>query len=104
LSSAVKRIIWWVFTGSRGGPNRAKLVVAVKEQPMNANQIAVNLGMDYKTVRHHLNVLVKNHMLIPVGEGYGAMYFVSPELEQNYDEFIRIWEKIGQQNSRPNLT
>ena len=69
--------------------------MAVKETPMNANQIAANLGMDYKTVRHHLSVLVKNHMLIPVGGGYGAMYFVSPELEQNYDEFIRIWGKIG---------
>jgi len=51
--------------------------------------------MDYKTVRHHLNVLVKNHMLISVGDGYGAMYFVSPELEQNYDEFTKIWEKLG---------
>jgi DNA-binding transcriptional ArsR family regulator len=100
LSSAVRRIIWWVFTGSRGGPNRARLVVAVKEQPMNANQIAANLGMDYKTVRHHLNVLVKNHMLISVGEGYGAMYFISPELEQNYDEFVRIWGKIGQAYSK----
>jgi DNA-binding transcriptional ArsR family regulator len=97
LSSAIRRIIWWVFTGSRGGVNRARLVVAVKEQPMNANQIAGNLGMDYKTVRHHLNVLVKNRMLIPVGEGYGAMYFIAPELEQNYDEFIRIWEKMRQQ-------
>ena len=71
--------------------------MAVKEQPMNANQIAAKLGMDYKTVRHHLTVLVKNHMLIPAGEGYGAMYFLSPELEQNYDEFNKIWGKIGQQ-------
>lgn len=100
MSSAVRRIIWWVFTGSRGGPNRARMVVALKREPMNANQIAAKLQMDYKTVRHHLNVLVKNHMLIAVGEGYGTMYFVSPELEQNYDEFIRIWEKTGQQ---PNL-
>ena len=62
---------------------------------MNANQMAADLGIDYKTVRHHLNVLVKNHMLVSVGEGYGAMYFLSPELEQNYDEFTKIWEKIG---------
>ena len=97
MSSAVKRIIWWVFTGSRGGPNRARLVAALKDKPMNANQMAAQLGMDYKTVRHHLNVLVRNHMLVSVGEDYGAMYFISPELEQNYDEFIRIWGKIGQQ-------
>jgi DNA-binding transcriptional ArsR family regulator len=78
--------------------------VAVKAQPMNANQIAANLGMDYKTVRHHLNVLVKNHMLISAGEGYGAMYFVSPELEQNYDEFTTIWAKINRQEGLPNRT
>ena len=99
MSSAVRRVIWWVFTGGRGGPNRARLVTVVKEQPMNANQIAARLGMDYKTVRHHLSVLLKNHMLVSVGAGYGAMYFVSPELEQNYDEFIKIWEKIRQQYS-----
>lgn len=95
MSSAVRRLIWWVFTGSRGGLNRARLVVAVKEQPMNANQIAERLGMDYKTVRHHISVLTRNHMLVAAGEGYGAMYFVSPELEQNYDEFTKIWERIG---------
>jgi len=99
LSSAVRRIIWWTFTGSRGGPNRARLIVAIKEKPMNANQLATQLGMDYKTVRHHLNVLYKNHLLIGVGEGYGTMYFISPELEQDYDEFLRIWEKMGQEQA-----
>jgi DNA-binding transcriptional ArsR family regulator len=62
---------------------------------MNANQIATHLGMDYKTVKHHLHVLLKNHLVVGAGEGYGTMYFVSPELEQNYDEFLRIWAKIG---------
>jgi DNA-binding transcriptional ArsR family regulator len=69
--------------------------MVLKEQPQNANQLAQRLGMDYKTVRHHIRVLLKNHMLTEVGEGYGAMFFVSPELEQNYDEFERIWERMG---------
>jgi DNA-binding transcriptional ArsR family regulator len=64
---------------------------------MNANQLATRLGMDYKTVRHHLTVLLKNHLVVAVGERYGEMYFISPELELNYDEFLRIWEKIGRQ-------
>ena len=51
--------------------------------------------MDYKTVRHHLGVLLKNRLIIEVGEGYGSLYFPSPELEQNYEEFAKIWEKIG---------
>lgn len=95
LSSAVRRIVWWVFTGNRGGPNRGRVVVALKERPLNANQLAKELSMDYKTVRHHLKVLLKNHLLVEAGEGYGAMYFISPELEQNYDEFLKIWKRIG---------
>ena len=95
MSTAIRRIIWWVFTGNRGGTNRVRLVAVLKEQPQNANQLAQRLGMDYKTVRHHLRVLLKNHMVTEVGEGYGAMYFVSPELEQNFDEFLRIWERMG---------
>ncbi len=62
---------------------------------MNANQLAEKLGMDYKTIRHHLNVLLKNRMLLYSGEGYGAMYFIAPELEQNYDEFLKIWSRIS---------
>ena len=95
MSSAVRRIIWWVFAGNRGGVNRGRIVISIRERPLNANQIAQALEMDYKTVRHHLDVLSKNHMILEVGEGYGSIYFISPELEQNYDEFVRIWEKIG---------
>lgn len=95
MSTAIRRVIWWVFTGNRGGINRARLVVVLKEQPQNANQLAQRLGMDYKTVRHHLRVLLKNRMVTAVGDGYGAMYFVSPELDQNYEEFLRIWDRMG---------
>ncbi len=95
MSSAVRRILWWIIGGNRGGPNRARIILAIRDQPLNANQLANELGMDYKTVRHHLSVLKKNRMILEVGERYGSMYFLSPELEQNYEEFVRIWERIG---------
>jgi DNA-binding transcriptional ArsR family regulator len=62
---------------------------------MNANQLAETLGMDYKTVRHHLTVLSKNRLILSEGEGYGTMYFLSPELEHEYNEFAKIWDRIG---------
>lgn len=95
MSTVVRRILWWIIAGNRGGPNRARIILSIKERPLNANQLANELQMDYKTVRHHLNVLKKNRLILEVGEGYGSMYFLSPELEQNYEEFLKIWERIG---------
>ncbi len=68
---------------------------------MNANQLAEKLQMDYKTVRHHVRVLSKNRMIVVQGEGYGTMYFVSPELEECYDEFLKIWDRIGKNSKMP---
>ncbi|MGA8856694.1 MAG: winged helix-turn-helix domain-containing protein, partial [Candidatus Bathyarchaeia archaeon] len=95
MSTAVRRILWWVVAGNRGGANRARIILAIRNQPLNANQLAQRLGMDYKTVRHHLSVLLKNRLILEVGESYGSLYFLSPELEQNYEEFVKIWERIG---------
>jgi DNA-binding transcriptional ArsR family regulator len=64
---------------------------------MNANQLADTLGMDYKTVRHHLTVLSRNRLILSEGEGYGTMYFLSPELELEYDEFVKIWDRLHTQ-------
>jgi len=60
---------------------------------MNANQLAQKLEVDYKTIRHHIRVLLRNHLIIEVGNGYGALYFISPELEEAYDEFLKILDK-----------
>jgi len=35
-----KRILWYVFAGSKGGNNRIKIVDLLKERPYNINQLA----------------------------------------------------------------
>ena len=85
----------WLIAGTRGGPTRAKIIEALKETPQNANQLATLLKMDYKTMRHHLDVLVKNRIIISMGDRYGETYFLSQTLEDNYSVFEEIVKKIG---------
>ena len=70
----MEAVLWYVFVGTRGGENRARLLRALDEQPRNPNQLADDLNLDYTTVRHHLDVLVDNDILRNSGDEYGAVY------------------------------
>ena len=91
----LKHVLQWLIAGSRGGGNRAKIIVAVRDEPMNANQLCDVLGVDYRTVRHHLDVLEKNGLVTTLGKRYGKMYFVSAELDESYGDFEEILKRIG---------
>ena len=94
---SLKYLLGWLIAGTRGGASRAKIIEALKATPQNANQLATALGMDYRTIRHHLKVLEKNKIITTAGEGYGTTYFLSPVLEENYGVFEeivnRMWKK-----------
>ncbi|MEM0313116.1 MAG: winged helix-turn-helix domain-containing protein [Candidatus Bathyarchaeia archaeon] len=93
-SRPIKYLLGWLIAGTRGGRTRAKIIMALKEAPQNANQLANRLKMDYRTIRHHLEVLEKNRLITSVGEGYGTTYFLSQMLEENYALFEEIVNKI----------
>lgn len=88
-----KKTIWWMFGVTKGGIQRAHIVKSLKEMPSNANKIAEKLKWDYKTVRYHLDMLVKNKFAVRRGAPI-AMYFLSDEFEEKYDEFLKIYEQI----------
>jgi DNA-binding transcriptional ArsR family regulator len=94
---SLRYLLGWLIAGTRGGPTRAKIIEILKETPQNANQLANQLGMDYRTIRHHLKVLEKNRVVTTAGEGYGTTYFLSPAMEENYgifEEIVkRMWKK-----------
>ena len=93
-SRPFKYLIGWLIAGTRGGLSRAKIIQALNQTPQNANQLANLLGMDYRTIRHHLQVLEKNRLITSAGEGYGTTYFLSPVMEENYAMFEEIVNKI----------
>ena len=92
---SLKYLLGWLIAGTRGGPTRAKIIAALKQTPQNANQLATLLKMDYKTMRHHLDVLEKNKIITSIGDRYGATYFLSQAMEDNYVMFEEIANKIG---------
>ncbi|MEM3464914.1 MAG: winged helix-turn-helix domain-containing protein [Candidatus Jordarchaeales archaeon] len=76
--------------------NRARIVKALKERPYNANQLAELLGLDYKTVRHHLKVLEDNGIIVCTKiMKYGSVYMLTEEMENIFEEFREIWDRIG---------
>ena len=90
----LKYLLGWLIAGTRGGVTRAKIITTLKETPQNANQLANRLGLDYRTIRHHLGVLEKNKIITSAGDGYGTTYFLSQTMEENYAAFEEIREKI----------
>jgi DNA-binding transcriptional ArsR family regulator len=91
---SVKRLLWFLFAGSRGGDNRIRIIDLLKEHPYNINQLAEALRLDYKAVQHHITVLEKNNVINKMGEKYGILYFISNYLEANIDAFNDIKSKI----------
>ena len=90
-----KRILWFLFASTRGGFTRAKIMNLINEIPANANQISTYLNLNYKTIIHHLNVLIKNGLIITDDKGvYGSTYFPTPLMEQNFQLFDEILEKV----------
>jgi DNA-binding transcriptional ArsR family regulator len=87
-------LLHWLIVSTRGGMNRARIIRALRDEPQNANQLGNLLGLDYRAVRHHLRILEENRIVMSIGERYGKMYFLSPEMEENYALFKEIWTKF----------
>ncbi len=87
--------LWYVLTGTRGGENRIRILQAVADRPRNANQLAEDLELDYKTVRHHLDVLTDNDMIEKSGDDYGAVYLPSDRVQANWDTVEDICKRVN---------
>ena len=85
--------LWRLITGTRGGSTRAKIIKILKEKPQNSHQLATLLELDYKTVRHHLEVLKKNRVITTFGDNYGTTYFLSKAIEDEYSAVEAILNK-----------
>lgn len=99
----IRRLLWFLLGGKRGGENRARIIQSVRVRPRNLNQLAIDLDLQYKAVQHHVHILLNNSLLIPSGEGYGTLYMLSPWLGHHIELFDEVCESIGIRKLLKNL-
>ena len=89
-----KIVFWLLFVRSRGATNRIKIMSALRKRPSNRNQLAKELGMEYKVIQHHLKVLEKNNLVIKTGNRYGLIFCVSALFENGEFVFDEIVDRL----------
>jgi DNA-binding transcriptional ArsR family regulator len=92
----LKRVLWYLIGNTKGGANRARILELINSHHANPNQISFELKLDYKTIIHHLSVLVENGLvIIQAKESYGAAYFLTPLMKRITIRSRRFWSKLG---------
>lgn len=86
-SNKQNKLLCYLIEGTRGGKTRALILRRLAEKSYNAHQLANTLKMDYKTIRHHLEVLVKYGMITRNHDGYSDLYFISNNIAESLNSF-----------------
>ncbi len=89
-----RKLLLYLFTGTRGGYTRLRIIMLLIERPLNTHQLSKELGLDYKAIQHHMKVLEKNNLVIKVGDKYGAIFHLSNFLEINIRALDEAIEKL----------
>ena len=91
---ASRKLLLYLFTGTRGGYTRLKIIMNLEARPLNTHQLSKEIGLDYKAIQHHMRVLEKNNLVTKVGEKYGAIFHLSNFLEINIECLAEVIEKL----------
>jgi predicted transcriptional regulator len=83
-----------VFTGMGGRYTRLRIICAITENPMNTLNLSEELGLDYKTIKHSINVLEKNNLILRKGTGYSDMFFPTELITANLPTLYAVIRKV----------
>jgi len=95
-----RKLLFYLFTSTRGGFTRLRIIMMLLENPLNTHQLSKDLNLDYKAVQHHMKVLEKNNMVSKIGEKYGVIYHLSNFLEINISALDGAIDKLDRKMNR----
>lgn len=87
-------LVAWLIEGSRGGVTRARILMTLREAPANPHQLSRRLGLNYRTITHHLKVLEEHGLVVRVHNSYGAPYTLSDEAQRYWGMLERAICKV----------
>jgi len=93
-----KKLFWFLFAGSVGAKNRIRIMSVLRKRPSNRNQLSTELGIQYKGIQHHIEVLEENNLVKKTGNRYGMTYYVSELFMHNEIAFDEIIDKLKIRN------
>ena len=77
-----------------GGMNTMRIIDEILMKPQNANQIAKRLGLNYKTVTYHLDLICNHNYATKENFDKHYSYFPSDKLVRNLEEYNKIQESM----------
>ncbi len=89
-----RKSVLYLIGATRGGPMRLRIISELMKKPLNPNMLAQMLGVDYKTIVHHLDVLRKNNWVVKDGKKYAEVFMLAFTEEQK-QVFQAILAEIG---------
>jgi predicted transcriptional regulator len=91
----LRRTLWFLLGGKRGGENRARIIWHLRTRPSNMNQLATELNLQYRAIQHHVKILVGSSLVMSTGEKYGVVYSLTEWFDHHFETFEQICKKLG---------
>ena len=64
-----------------------RILRELRGAPQNAHRLAQALSLDYRTTRHHLQLLERGGLIFrPIGDAYGSPYMLAPHIEAEFGQ------------------
>jgi PAS domain S-box-containing protein len=90
-----------LFAFSKGAETRRLIINTLKERPRNANQLAVALNYNYRTIKHHTNILKKEEMISEITQDrYNKVFILSALLASRMDLLASIFNSEQSMQAR----
>ena len=93
-----KKLFWFLFAGSVGAKNRIRIMSVLRKRPSNRNQLSTELGLEFKGIQHHIEVLEENNLVKKTEKQSRMIYYVSELFMHNEIAFDEIINKLKIRN------